>query len=149
MSNRYNIRASFNKLVASVADAGVPVLFEEHEPWKAPCYRVEWIASDIPRDATRFQRLVRVHVRDTSTAAAEDRIDRLLDALGLGNNLTLTPQPVYDWRGYPQGNPPPQIGTYLIERSARGVDEVPNSPAEPAVSHRIATLVVVYDHELH
>jgi hypothetical protein len=138
-----NVRASFNKLVATLTDSGVPVIAEPSKPWQDPCYRIEWLDAEVPRGVYLATRNVRVHIRQSdSTANADARMDRLIRALGLGNQASLTPSNLYDYTSSPTS--PPLIGTFQIERSPRGVTVLPPPIENPQIRHLVLNLVVVY-----
>lgn len=138
-----NARASFNHLVAGIADAGVPVLFEPHQAWLKTCYRIEWLDAEVPRGFNEAARNVRVHVQGPGTLDQETRIERLVAGLKLpANEAGLAVHPLYDYKTDPQA--PPVVGSFRVERSAAGLKVVDPTIADPTLRHLILSLVIVY-----
>lgn len=145
-----NVRSSFNRRITELADSGVPVLTEPHQPWTDPCYRVEYLDAEVPRGSARFFRNVRVHVRgslkaDGSHAGTYDleaRARRLLRALGLTLPASVAVADLYDYATSPTA--PAKVGTFQIERSLRGVSVISPPTDNPQVRHMVVNLVLVY-----
>lgn len=138
-----NHRASFNRRIVELADAGVPVLTEPSGVWKDPCYRVEWLDAMLPRGAGLWARNVRVHVRGTGgTFETEARLERLMTGLGLVARGSVATVDLYDYTTTPSN--PPKIGTFKVERSSRGVSVIPPPSDSPDMRHLVLNLVIVH-----
>jgi hypothetical protein len=138
-----NVRVSFHKLVDSVRDPNIPLLSEPDQPWMTPCYRIEWYSAEIPRGPNRFARGLRILLRDRATLDLEARAQRLIQAIGLGNNLKLTIQTEFDFLATPMS--PKPIGTYTIERANRGIEILPPPLEDPTIRHLAIHLNILYD----
>lgn len=138
-----NARASFNRAIGNVADAGIPILYEPHQPWLRECYRVEWMDVAVPRDRFYEARNVRIHVQGTGTLDQELRLERLVEQLGLPrNNAGIAALPIYDYKTDPAN--PAAIGVLTVERSAVGATFAPATVADPTLRRIVFPLVVVY-----
>lgn len=138
-----NPRASFNRRIVALADAGVPVLTEPSQPWQDPCYRVEWLDAMLPRGAGLWARNVRIHVRGTGgTYALEARLERLLTGLGLVHRGAVAPVDLYDYATSLAD--PPKIGVIKVERSPRGVSIIPPPDGSPELRHLVLNLIIVH-----
>lgn len=137
-----NVRASFNRRIVELADAGVAVLTQPTQGWEDPCYRVEWLDAEVPRGSFRA-RNVRVHVRGTlGEIEAEGRMARLLEALGLKHARSVAVVDLYDYAT--SSSDPALVGTFKLERNLRGVSVIAPPEASPTLRHLVANLVVVY-----
>ena len=146
-----NVRASFHRLLDSIREMNVPLLTETTQPEKLPCYRVQWLSAEVPRGANFFARNVLIHLvgsssKDVSpregTYEIEMRAERLLTALRLGHAGSLAIHPLYDYAA--SSSNPALSGTFLVERSAKGIDVYPPSAADPGRRHLVVSLVLVY-----
>lgn len=137
-----NARASLNKLVASLADEGVPVLTQARQPWRKECYRVEWLDAEVPRGANRFARNVRIHVQGHGELDQELRLQRMIDGLQLGDEATIAAHTLYNYAADQVA--PAAVGSYHVERSAQGMRVMPATLPDPELYRLAITLVVVY-----
>lgn len=146
-----NVRASFQRLVDVVRDLNVPLLTEPTQPEKVPCYRIQWLTAEVPRGANFFARNVLVHLVGSSSKDVspregiyeiELRGERLLNGLRLGHAGSIAVHPLYDYAT--SSSSPAQSGTFIVERSAKGIDVYPPSEADPGRRHLVLSLVLVY-----
>lgn len=138
-----NARASFNRLVGSIADSGTPVLYQRHQTWLSECYRVEHYEAEVPRGRNEAARNVRVHVQGPGELEMELRMERLLQGLALPKSgAGIAVHPLYNVVA-DQANPP-QVGTFRVERSAAGIRIADPTVADPSLRRFIVSLVLVY-----
>lgn len=138
-----NARASFNRIVGSIADGGVPVLYQAHQAWLSECYRVEHFDAEVPRGRSEAARNVRIHIQGPGEMEMELRVERLIQGLELPRSgAGIAVHPLYNYAA-DQVNPP-QGGMLRVERSAAGIRIADPKVADPSLRRFIVSLVLVY-----